>query len=69
MAGFPVTLEQMESYLREHGFITKATIESHLQGMSCITTAAMRQFVSGALHDEHTALENRLVQSVQDLHD
>ena len=69
MAGFPITREQMEAHLRKHGFITNATIESQLERMSCITNAPMRQFVSGVLHDEQTALEQRLVNSVQDLHD
>ena len=29
----------------------------------------MRQFVNGTLRDEHVALEQRLTQSIQDLHD
>ena len=68
MAGFPITQDQMEARLRDHGFITSATIESHLQEMAYIRSTAMRQFVSGELHNEHTALEQRLVQSVQGLH-
>ena len=37
--------------------------------MSYIKSAAMRQFVAGAFRDEHVGLEQRLTQSVQDLHD
>ena len=69
MAGFPMTFDQMEAHLRENGFFTSHTLESHLEQMSYITSAAMRQFVNGALRDEHVTLEQRLTQSVQDLHD
>ena len=57
MAGFPITRDQMENHLRGHGFITNAMMEPHLEQMSNITSAAMRQFVTGALREEHAALE------------
>ena len=65
MAGFPITLNQMEEHLREFGFITNQTLESHLEQMSYSTGANMRQLVNGARCDEHAALESRVQQSVQ----
>ena len=44
MAGFPISQAQMEDQLREFGFITGATLESHLEQMAYVTSAAMRQF-------------------------
>ena len=69
MAGFPITLNQMVEHFREFGFITNATLESHLEQMSYVTSANMQQFVNGQLRNEHVALESRLQQSVQDLYD
>ena len=66
MAGFPITQGQLEDHLRDHGFLTNSTIAAHLEQADYLTSAAMRQWVQGALRDEHTALEKRLVDSVRD---
>ena len=55
--------------MRDHGFITNATIEAHLEQSDYLTAAAMRQWVMGELKTEHDALEKRLVDSVRELHD
>jgi hypothetical protein len=66
MAGL-ITMEQMINHLREHRFITGETIEQHLGEAGYITSAAMRQWVQGALREEHEALEARLLTQVREL--
>ena len=62
---FPVTQMQFEQHLKQHGFITDATLEDHLQQANYVTGAKMREWVMGALKTEHDELEARLTQSVQ----
>ena len=69
MANSPVTQQQLEDHLANHGFITNITIEQHLEEADYLTSAALRQWVMGALREEHQALEKRLVDSVRELHD
>ena len=52
MAGFPIFHEQMEAPVRDHRFIAGDTIEAHLQEMSYITNATIRQFVMGEPKNE-----------------
>jgi hypothetical protein len=66
MAGL-VTMEQMINHLRENRFLTSDTIEQHLSEADYITSAVMRQWVQGALKDEHQALEERLLTKVREL--
>ena len=66
MAGL-VTMEQMIDHLRERRFLTSDTIEQHLSEADYITSAVMRQWVQGALKDEHQALEERLLTKVREL--
>ncbi len=68
-AGFPITQGQLETYLEQRGFITNSTLEDHLNQAAYVTGAGMREWVMGALKDEHEALEKRLVDSVRELHD
>ena len=68
-AGFPITQDQPEAHLRDHAFLTIATVEQHIEQAHYLTSAAMRHWVMGALREEHQALKQRLVDSVRELHD
>ena len=62
--GFPITHDQFVAHLSDHGFVTNSTIEGHLEQADYLTSAGMRQWVMGALREEHNALEKRLVDNV-----
>ena len=51
-ASFPITECQLESYLRDHGFITNLTLEDHIKEMSYIKKMDMQQWVKGELREE-----------------
>ena len=54
-AGFPMTEGQLESYLRDHGFITNLTLEDHIKEMAYIKNMDMQQWVKGELREEFDA--------------
>jgi len=67
--GFPVTQQQLEDHLENHGFITNATMEDHLRAADYVTTANMRQWVETALKADLAEREARLTKSVQEVKD
>ena len=44
-ANFPITEGQLESYLRERGFITNMTLEGHINEMAYSKKMDMQQWV------------------------
>ena len=62
--GFPITQQQLEDHLENHGFITNATMEDHLRQADYVTSANMRQWVETALKTDLAEREARLTQSV-----
>ena len=70
MAGsFPITQDQLVTHLADQGFITNRTIQEHIEEAGYVKGATMRQWIATELRQEHDALEKRLVDKVQELHD
>ena len=70
MAGsFPITHDQLVVHLADQGFITNRTIQEHIEEAGYVKGATMRQWIATDLRNEHDALEKRLVDRVQELHD